>query len=344
MTLDERKTLMTPLATDLLKLRGKAGHVAIYPHLNADGDAYGSCQALVLALNKLDISAVCVLEEEIKEDFLFLPGIDRARIWPKLSEDEQTRLTDEQLMAIQVDLSVEHRLADRRDAFTASAQQRIIDHHVNDLEPSPDHFIDTQAAASSELVYSLVEALGAEAGVELLDQDMALCLYTGLIMDTGNFSYPNVRPTTFSVAASLLATGINVPDVVDRLLRRISWARYRVEGALRSQTKRTEDGKITYLGVSSEFMREFGAADEDLESIPGQLRDIEGTEIALMLRQTPSGDLRGNLRSQPDVDIQGFAASLDGGGHKNAAGFTLPPQDLDETLADLVSKLQKIVE
>lgn len=344
MSIAERRIALTPLAQALLALHGSDGVVAIYPHLNADGDAYGSSQGLALALQGLGLKAICVYEEAVAEGFRFLPGQELVVNWHSLSHDERAALTARQSMAIQIDVSVDHRLAERRQAYRTAPNRKILDHHVNSVANNQDNFIYTDAAASSELVYILIEALEEQSGQTLMTSAIAVCLYTGIIMDTGNFCYANVRSTTLAVAAELLKFEIDLPGLTDRLFNRISWARYLVEGALRQHTRRSADGRITYLGVSRELMEAYHASDDDLEAIPGQLRDIEGTDVALMIRQTSHGSLRGNLRSQPEIDIQEFAAELGGGGHRNAAGFTLPPADLDATLADLVARLEKKLE
>ncbi len=339
MTIEERREAFRPLAEDLIALRGQEGLVMIYPHLNADGDAYGSSLGLALAIRKLGISVLCIYEEEVKPEYKHLAGLSLARDWSALSAVEKKDLLSHQIMGIQIDLSVSHRLANRRDAWLAAPSRKIIDHHISDKEPDRDTYIFSEAAASCELVYHLIDALEVLEGKPFFDKEIATCLYTGLMLDTGNFCYPNVRPMTLAVAAKLLAYGVVIPDLVERHFGRISWARFQVEGALRAYTKRALGGRITYLGITPELVEAYGAGDADLEGIPGQLRNIEGTDVSIMLRQASDGSFRGNLRSQPEVDIQGFATGLGGGGHKNAAGFTLPPGDMEETLEDVVAKL-----
>lgn len=339
MTIEERREALAPLAESILALQGQDGLVMIYPHLNADGDAYGSSLGLALAIQKLGIEVLCIYEEEVKQEYKHFAGLSLVRIWPSLSAEEKQALLSRQLMGIQIDLSVSHRLATRRDAWLAAPSRKTVDHHISEQVSDEDNFIFSDAAASCELVYHIIDALEHLSGVTLFDRDIATNLYTGLMMDTGNFCYPNVRPMTLAVAAKLLEFGVAIPELVERHFGRISWTRYKIEGAVSAYTQRALDGRITYLGIKPELVTQFGADDADLEGIPGQLRNIEGTDVSLMLRQGSDGSIRGNLRSQPEVDIQGFAMELGGGGHKNAAGFTLPPGDLDQALDDVVAKL-----
>lgn len=336
-----RMKQLAPLARKLLGLRAGEGRLIIYPHLNADGDAYGSALALTALLNKAGLKTLCLLNESPDPDYLFLPGCAEASVWPELTAAEKEQLAREQQAALMIDVSAEERLAERLPLYRAAPVHFVLDHHVSEQPNDEGHYIFPEAAASCELVTELALVLEKESGLHLLSAAEALCLYTGLLTDTGNFSYANVRPSTLAAAAELLACGIDLPALTDRLFRAISWTRYRLEGALRGRTRQAAGGRIAYLTVPRSLLTEYGAEDADVEAMPSLLRDIKGTKISLVLRETASGKLRGNLRSEAEVDVRRIAALFGGGGHVNAAGFTIEGESLEEALPKVLSCLEE---
>lgn len=322
--------LLAPLAQKLLELRGREGRLYIYPHLHADGDAYGSAQGTALIAEALGIEAYCVYNEPLDENFSYLPGRERMLFWPLLSEEEKETVRRTQEAALMIDVSDEARLAERLGIYREARTRWILDHHVSSLPASENYFIFPEAAASCELAAELALVLEELSGKKLLNKESALCFYTGLLTDTGNFAYDNVSPSTLAAAALLLNCGVNLPKLSDHLFREISPTRYYLEGYLRGKTRSEAEGRIYYLAVSRKDLAAYGAEDKDLEYMPAMLRDIKGAEIALVLRETAEGKLRGSLRSNPGIDIRRAAVQLGGGGHVNASGFTLEHMSLEE--------------
>lgn len=337
-------TRLIPLAQKLLGLRAGRGQLFIYPHLHADGDAYGSAFALCLLLERAGVSACCLLNEEIDPSFDFLPGREHVLVYPELSKAEKEALAERQAAALMIDVSTEDRLALRLPLYQRAAEHYVLDHHISELPNDESRYVFPEAAASCELAAELALVLEKESGMKLLDKDSALCLYTGILTDTGNFSYANVKPETLAAGGMLLAYGIDLPWLTDHLFRQVSWTRFRLEGALRGRTRQAAGGKITYVFVSRALLKEYGADDRDVEAMPSMLRDVKGTMISLVLRETESGTLRGNLRSQNGVDVRRIAAEWGGGGHVNAAGFTLPAADPEKTLEKLLKRLEEAVQ
>lgn len=337
----ERINKLAPLASSLLALGGREGPLAVYPHLNADGDALGASLGLTLVLEAAGVSAVCVLNEPIGKDFSFLPRQDKFLVWPELPEAARAELLKTQQAALMIDVSVPERLAERRQAYEACPRRFILDHHLSEKANDKSNFIFPDAAASCELGLELALALEKAAGRELLSRDAALGLYAGLLTDTGNFSYANVKPSTLAAAAKLLTYGVDLPALTDRLFRAISWTRFKFEGVLRGETREAAGGRIKYLLVPRALLEKHGAEDADVEGMPSLLRDIEGTEISLVLRETAAGTLRGNLRSEARVDVSRAAAMFGGGGHKNAAGFTITGLSLEEALPRVLKTLEE---
>lgn len=337
--LEERKESLRQLAKLLITQKDKKGLVAIYPHLGADGDAYGASFALTKALEKLGISARTVLNEAIDLRFSYLDGETIALDWSALAESDKRTFLLEQTLSLMIDVSVMKRLDIRQEAYLAAEKKLILDHHISELENNEDIYIFPAAAASCELVYDLLYELEDITGELIIDHEIALALYTGILTDTGNFSHPNVKPHTLEIAAHLLRKEINLPRLTDHLFRLTSWEAFYAEGVLRTQVKSACEGKIRYLTVTRALLDGLEASDSAIDKMPGEMRAIEGTLVAMMLRETESGEIRVNLRSVPDLDIRVIAEHFGGGGHKNASGVTFRDCSLDEAKDKLLSKI-----
>lgn len=340
-----RRDRVLPLAQSILSLREQVGSIiGIYPHLRADGDAYGASFSLARVLRKLGIEAYAVLNEGVDRKFSYLEGKQFSIDWSSLTSEEQQQFIASQTMSIMVDLSVLERLEKRQEAYCAAEDRRILDHHISALENNQNIFIYPDAAASCELVFDLVLALEKLSQEKLLDHAVALGLYTGILTDTGNFSFSNVTPYTMYVGSILLSHDINLPRLTDHLFRLEPWSTFYSEGYLRTQVQSACDGKIHYLSVSKDLMSEIGAREEDIEQLPGKMRSIRGTLCSLMLRESEHGEIRGNLRSIPRIDIRQVAEKFGGGGHRNAAGFTMKGVALAEAEHRVLEVLVRFIE
>ena len=320
----------------------------IYPHIRADGDAYGASLALAMAMRKIGYEVRVLLGEPLVDQFSYLPGQELLSVWPKLKEAETEVLQNRQALAVMVDLSTPDRLGKRRSLYERASQNIILDHHLSRLENDSRTYIFPDAAASCELIYDVIKSLEKAAAKPLLDRDMAVCLYSGLLTDTGAYAYNSVTPHTLEVGADLIRQGIDFPRLNSHLLMEVDWQTFYVEGLLRTQVKDLLDGKVRYLLVTKEMMQDMKAKDEQLEAMPAAMRDIKGCLLSLMLRESSKGQVRGNLRSENDVDVRLLAEKFNGGGHKNAAGFTLEGTTLiqvqDRILAEVEAYLAEYLE
>ncbi len=344
MTREARKLGLETLARSILSKKDSDALVVIYPHVRADGDAYGSSFALVGALAKLGIEVITLCEERVNP-FLMMPFTESARVWPDLKDDEKKAIQERQSLAIQVDASEDTRFASRQEVYYSSPEQAIIDHHIN-IKPNEDLvFIDPDAGANTELVYTLILVLEELSGIKLFDHDVAIALYIGLLTDTGGFTYDNVSPETLRIGAELLEYGIEVAQLNNRLFKEKPWRVFQIEGQLALDSKLSEGGEISYLTVSRAYASKYGVLDSDLNAVPALLRDIQGVKVSLFMRESAEG-YRGNLRSTGDFDVAYIASLYDGGGHKNAAGFTVENTDrpIEEVCLEVVSKVKSRLE
>lgn len=338
MTRETRKQGLEALAQKILSKRQQDEFILVYPHVRADGDAYGSSFALVKVFAKLGIEAAVLAEENLSADMEFMKTDSKFINWNESPEDAQAYLKQRVTLSIQVDSSEDDRLAKRLEIFHGSPEFAIIDHHISSKVNGDLIFIDPEAGANVELVYTLILLLEELTGEQLLDKEVALTIYTGLLTDTGSFSYDNTKPETLRIAAELLEYDINVAELNNHLFKEKPWDKLLAETKLIQKANISDNKKIAYLTVPQSFMNDNDIADTDLENLPAVLRNIKGVVVSLVLRETSEGTVRGNLRSTGHNDISVIARAHNGGGHLNAAGFTISAAELEASGLDSIAE------
>ncbi len=312
---------------DLIKRTDK---IAILPHIAADGDAVGSSLALAIELSAMGKDVCVILEEGIPQLYDFLPGTDLAYVYPDGRRDFE--------LVIALDCGDMDRLGRRREIFEKASITVNIDHHRTNRGFAGHDFVDPQSAATGEIIYRLFEAMGVDFGKET-----AACLYTAISTDTGSFRYSNTVPATHAICAELLKKGIDVADISKRIFDTMSYGKVRLTGEAIKSLELYYDGKAAVMTLTEEAVRRSGAADEDSDGIINIARNIQGVEVAAMLRQTANGDIKVNLRSNYTADVSLLAAKNSGGGHKRAAGFTVSGGDLPEVKKKLIEDIEGLL-
>jgi phosphoesterase RecJ-like protein len=239
----------------------------------------------------------------------FLPGAPRWQVWKTAPQRFDT--------IVMTDCPNDGRTEGLLEGVRGPASQVLnIDHHPDNRRYGTVNWIDPSAAATGEMIFDLLTALGWPVGAET-----ALNLYTAVHTDTGSFRYSNTTPRTFRIAADLTAAGAQPALVTDRLYQRRPKDALLTLGRVLRHVEVSADGRIATLAVpEGEASEEFMAA-EDLVTYP---RSIAGVKVAVLLRAEPGGLVKASLRGKGDVPVNRIAHRFGGGGHENAAGCTLP--------------------
>jgi phosphoesterase RecJ-like protein len=213
-----------------------------------------------------------------------------------------------------------------------------IDHHVTGQQFAALNWIDLHASSVGAMVYRLAMAAGAE-----ITPEMAACLYTTLLTDTGTFCFGAVDESTFALARELVHAGADPLAIAHEVYFSVPVAKLLLLGAALRRLKR--EGRLAWLWVTHQDMVQSCAAEEDCEGFVNLALGIAGVDIAVFLRELSEGLIRLSLRSRGKVHVAAVAARLGGGGHENAAGCTLegPMQRaLDEILMELRHEAGKL--
>lgn len=286
-----------------------ANSIAISGHVRPDGDCVGSTLAIWnYAKDKFPEKQCDVyLTQPMPTMFSFLSGY---------SEIKYEYKTGEYDLLIVCDCNNVSRL-DVHEAISEHAKRIIrIDHHED--SPVQQHFDETYAnpkgSSTCELVYELI-------GDEDVTKEIAECIYTGIVHDTGVFQYDCCHKSTMIVAGNLMEKGIDTNYIIDETYYRKTFVQTRIMGRALAKAKLHEKGEFISTVITLKEMHEENASSKHMDGIVNQLRITKGTRIAIFLYETAPGEYKCSLRNNDDTDLNKVANAFGGGGHKKAAGF-----------------------
>jgi phosphoesterase RecJ-like protein len=319
-TLHARAVLKTPShrlepARRIAERLKAAMSIAVTTHVGGDGDGWGSACALAHHFRPLGMEVYLLAASPLPERFRFLlpTGVE------PLSPDTggKTALAEADVQVV-VDASEFGRLGDFAEFYRPN-RTIVIDHHAvasREIAASLT-LIDPSAAATVELVYDVLVQTGDPIGA-----DTAKALYVGLVTDTGSFRYSNSTPHSHRLAAALIEAGADPGALYRLLFANLTPADLGTLQAVLAGLHHDEELGITWVTLGVEVVRRFGGLDE-YEGMIDHLRNCQGTEVAILLRQLESGDVKISLRSTGAANVASLARSFGGGGHEKAAGATV---------------------
>ncbi len=313
------------MLSKIAEIIAESNNIAILPHVAADGDALGSAFALALAVSGMGKSVTVFLEEDIPHIYGFLPGKELSEIFTKPKGNYD--------VVIAADCGDTGRLGSRNEIFDGTDRTVNIDHHETNTFFAGINYVDTASSATGEVIYKLLELLEITP-----DKDIATCLYVAISTDTGSFRYSNTTPVTHKIAAELIKSGVDVAYVSQKVFDVTTYEKVKLTGEAIHSLELFENGRIAVMTLTQELLQKTGAKDDDCSGIINTARNIEGVEVAVLLRQLDNEEIKVNLRSNSTVDVSAIASSYSGGGHKKAAGYTTGGK-----LEEVKSKLLELI-
>lgn len=319
-----RESLPVPMQAILQALRDGEKFL-VCSHSRPDGDAVGSMLAMGMLLRQMGKRVDMVAADRVPAVYRNLPSTKDIRHAMRVHGPYDA------VVLLECDGLERTRLRGLERMYHIN-----IDHHASGKEFGQLNWIDRNAASVGELVYRLVKAAGCSVTPEI-----ATCLYTTLLTDTGGFCYGVLRPGTFALAAELVEAGANPVQVARDVYFANPFSKMLLLGKALSTLRR--DGPLAWVSVTHQDMVDAGAAEEDCEGVVNFALSIAGIEAAVFLRELPEGRIRLSLRSKGKVNVASIAERLGGGGHENAAGCTLDgpiPRATDEILEALCGQME----
>ena len=178
-------------------------------------------------------------------------------------------------------------------------------------------------------------------------QQIADCLMTGIITDTGSFRYLNVTPRTFALSAELQRLGAIPANIAELVYENQSYASVKILGRALDSLQTTPDGRVAWAHVTAQDFADLNAVDADTEGIVSHVRAIRGTQIGILFREVPGKKIRISLRARDGADVNKIANVFGGGGHKLAAGCSLDPPLADveaQVIAETIRQLTVVID
>lgn len=313
-----------------------ARHVVLHTHVNADGDGAGSQAAIAAWLEGRGVRATIVNPTAFPDSLRFV--LHRQDVVADLGTPEAEAALDEADLFLVLDTSEPDRVGELAPRLPRD-RTLVVDHHPPGREVVGDVAVqDASAAATGEMVYDLITLAG-----DPVPRASALGAYVALVSDTGSFRYGNTTPRVLAVAAELMRLGID-PEVVYRRLfataprRRLELLREALDSLGAS-----DDGRVGWMVIPHRVTARLGVSGEDFDGLIEHVRSVEGTEVALLFRETSPGETKVSLRSNGAADVNRVARQFGGGGHVKAAGATFhePAEAVVERVVDAVVQALK---
>ncbi|MDO8626290.1 MAG: bifunctional oligoribonuclease/PAP phosphatase NrnA [Candidatus Magasanikbacteria bacterium] len=301
---------------------GKAKKIVIIPHQHPDADALGAATALFEYLNNLnkDVHIYCFTESSPK--LHFMPHREHLKIDPEIFTD----FTNADGLISKPDVII---VVDSGDLRYAGVYEHLknhqatiinIDHHITNEHFGHINLVIPTASSTCEIVFNFFKH-----NHVLINKKMATSLLSGVLTDTGNFTNSATSASALAATSELLRAGGDYTHVNDAVVRNKTIPTLKLWGKIFSRLTHHEPMKLTYTYFTQADLVEHNLPDSETEGIANFLNNLENTDIALILKETSDGQIKGSLRTTKDgIDVAAMAKKLNGGGHKKAAGFTMP--------------------
>jgi len=294
--------------------------IALIPHRNPDGDAMGSTLGLCRFLKNKGHDAIVIAPNDFPDFLAWLPGAENVKIFEKDTEGCKKILQNAEVL-FHLDFNNMGRTGDMMEASLKelAAPVIMIDHHQSPDTYPAYTFSDTSYGSTCEMVYHFIEALGEK---QYLDKDIATCLYTGIVTDSGSFRYPLTTGNTHRVVAEFIDLGIDNSSIHSQLFDNHSHSRIQLLARALQNMKVMPEHKTSYSSLSQEELNQFQYEKGDTEGIVNYglgMKDIVFT--AFFTENKDEGIIRISFRSKDGFDVNKYAREhFSGGGHINAAG------------------------
>jgi phosphoesterase RecJ-like protein len=302
-------------------------------HARPDGDSIGSQLAMAFALEALGKQVRIINADPPPDHYYEFPGVNRIEFASEVPADAQA------------DAVIVMECGDLSRTGVRGFEGRFIiniDHHVGNRMYGAINWFDESAAACGEMVYDVIQALEVPLNLEI-----GTHIYLAILTDTGSFHHSNITPRTFEICRRTTEAGVNPAAMARRVFDSNSFGKLKLIGALLDRMELLDQGRLAVLYLDDAMLDACGCTHNDTEgliNLPLTAREIQAV---VFFKAGPDGTVRVSLRSKYDVDVRLVANQFGGGGHKNAAGFTVAgplvqvrPAILDRVVAAISQGLE----
>lgn len=309
----------------------ESSKIALSFHTSPDGDSIGSSLAFLQGLRTLGKEVYIVCKEDMPKTFKFLPCSDEITSTCDVVKDG----TD---ILIVLDCGNLERVNTNSKLSERNYTLINIDHHMSNDLYGDLNYVDTKSSSMGEIVFMILEAMNIE-----VTEDMAKCMYTSLLTDTGSFRHSNTTSRTHNIAGKLLDTGIDFSEIHRQIFDNKEFNRVKFMGRAIESLKLTLDGKVGVIKITDKDFEDFAIEDKDTSDIVNIGMKIGSVDVMILLKEGEEGT-KVSLRSKNIVDVRKVAENFGGGGHVRASGARIMKSidESEELLLKIIEKELKI--
>lgn len=309
-----------------------AKNILIVSHIGPDGDTIGSTLALanIIKENFDTKNITYVIQHKVPDIYNFLPFVEGATL---TNREVEISCYD---LAIAVDCASKNRMGYFERIYDKAKFKINIDHHETNPNYADINVINGKVSSCGELIFDFATKLNLT-----ISTDVATCLYTAILADTGAFKYSNTTANTFVVASKLVELGANPHFIYEQCFEKRPVEMLKIASTAIANATFILNNKIAYTMVDRKMLNDFNAQDEHLEGIPEMLRQASSVEVAFVVKETVKNEAKFSFRSK-EKDVASLCSMFGGGGHKLAAGCILKAS-LQEALEIVLPEVKKMV-
>ncbi len=295
----------------LAEIRKKSNKTfLVCAHINLEGDALGSELAVYWLLKALGKKVILLNEDNVPREYAFLPGAEFIRHRAEALDYD---------IAILVDCSDTSRIGNIQKLLRKDRLIINIDHHISNSRFGDVNWIEAGSSSACEMIFYLFKALGVK-----IKKREAICLYAGIMTDTGSFKYKTTSWRTHYIASELLKTGLDVYRIYRYINESLKVGTVEALGKIIRTLSVSDDGRVAWLVVNNSLIRNEPDLAEATDSIIYFARSIAGVEVAMLFKEIRANkETRVNFRSTGKADVNRIAKVFGGGGHRMASGATI---------------------
>ncbi|MBC8753755.1 bifunctional oligoribonuclease/PAP phosphatase NrnA [Kordia sp. YSTF-M3] len=312
-------------------------NIVIIPHKNPDGDAVGSTLALWHYLKNKEHNAVIVAPNDYPNFLKWMPGESEIVKFDSQREQAEALLENANVI-FTLDFNDLSRIGDMEHSVAASEATFImIDHHQQPSDYAKFMYSDTSMSSTCEMVYNFIAFLGDE---DSITAEMASCMYTGIMTDTGSFRFKATTSTTHRIIANLIDKGAENAAIHNAIYDTNSLSRLQLMGCALKNLVVLEEYNTVYITISKEELQRYDFKKGDTEGLVNYGLSLKGIKFAaIFIENLQEPYVKMSLRSKGDFSVNEFArAHFNGGGHTNAAGGRS-----DDSMEDTIAKFTKLL-
>lgn len=307
----------------------KADNIAIFTHVNPDGDALGSAFSMKYVLEAIGKQATIYLEKQMPKKFDFL-GTDYQIV------DENTKCDAD--CALILDCGEYKRLGACENICRQVPCVLCVDHHKTGDNFGDFYYNEPDSAATAQIVYKLATLMVKKIPIKACE-----AIYTGMSTDTGHFKFSSVSPETFLIVSKLLSYGIDHRKITTIIYDTVKREKMMFLGEAVEKVKFYLDGRVAVLECYGDFLEKFGLTYDDVEELPNIPLNLEGVEVAVLVKDRDENSRRVSFRTKDVIDVSEVAQSFGGGGHKSAAACIISG-DIEKNIEDIINLIIKKIE